>query len=110
MKGAALVIALVALGVLDVRGAPAQNPNPMDSIRKLPGYRPAADTTHYLSPARIARYGGEQVGEWTAYIARSREQYTRDTLAMRRELRAAGLAAMVRGPYTHGFEVDAHMT
>jgi hypothetical protein len=31
----------------------AQNPNPMDSIRKLPGYRDAADITHYLSLAAL---------------------------------------------------------
>ena len=34
----------------------AQVPNPMDSIRKLPGYRGARDTVTLLSPARIEQW------------------------------------------------------
>jgi PelA/Pel-15E family pectate lyase len=89
----------------------AQNPNPMDSIRKLPGYRPAADTIQYLAPARIERLvSAVERPLWMAYVARSREQYTRDTAAMGRELRGAGKPTMRRAPYAHGFEVGPEMT
>ena len=89
----------------------AQNPNPMDSIRKLPGYRPAADTIQYLAAARIERLVSPvERPLWTAYIARSREQHTRDTAAMGRELRAVGRPQMTRAPYAHGFEVGPEMT
>ena len=99
-----LVVGLSAMVV-------AQNPNPMDSIRKLPGYRPAADTIHYLAPDRIERLVAPiERPLWTAYVARSRAQYVRDTVAMQRELRAAGKSAMTRAPYTHGFEVGVAMT
>jgi PelA/Pel-15E family pectate lyase len=91
--------------------AAAQNPNPMDSIRKLPGYRDTADTTHYLATARIERLvSPPERPLWLAYVARSREQYTRDTAAMGRELRAAGKTKMVRAPYAHGFEIGQEMT
>jgi PelA/Pel-15E family pectate lyase len=91
--------------------AAAQNPNPMDSIRRLPGYRPAADTIQYLAPERIERLVAPiERPLWAAYIARSREYYTRDSAAMHRELRAAGKSAMTRAPYTHGFEVGPAMT
>jgi PelA/Pel-15E family pectate lyase len=86
------------------------NPNPMDSIRKLPSYRPAYDTVTLLSAARIAKYGGDKLVAWNAYLSRSREQYTRDTAAMRSELRAASMAAIVRAPYTHDFSVKPWMT
>jgi PelA/Pel-15E family pectate lyase len=86
------------------------NPNPMDSIRKLPGYRPTHDTASLITPARIAKYAPKLKTEWTAYVQRSREQYTRDTATMGRELRAAGLIAMTRGPYTHDFSVKPEMT
>ena len=103
-RAAAVLAALPAV-------AAAQNPNPMDSIRKLPGYRPAADTIQYLAPARIDRLVSPvERSLWTTYIARSRDQYTRDTAAMGRELRAAGKAQMTRAPYAHGFEVGPAMT
>jgi PelA/Pel-15E family pectate lyase len=89
----------------------AQNPNPMDSIRKLPGYRPAADTIQYLSPARVERLVSPiERPLWTAYIAQSRAQHTRDTAAMGRELRSLGRSQMTRAPYAHGFEVGPEMT
>lgn len=92
-------------------GIAAQNPNPMDSIRKLPGYRPAAETIQYLSPARIERLVSPvERPLWTAYAARSREQHSRDTAAMGRELRAAGKTQMARAPYSHGFEVGPETT
>jgi PelA/Pel-15E family pectate lyase len=90
--------------------ATAQNSNPMDSISKLPSYRPAHDTTPLLTAARIAKYAPKSQGEWKAYIQRSREQYTRDTAAMGRELRGAGLTAMTRPPYTHDFSYKPYMT
>ena len=91
--------------------AAAQNPNPMDSIRKLPGYRPAAETIQYLSTARVARLVAPvERPLWTAYLARSRERYERDTAAMRGELRAAGKSQMTRAPYAHGFELGPEMT
>jgi len=89
----------------------AQNPNPMDSIRRLPGYRPAADTIQYLAAARIDRLVSPvERPLWTAYVARSREQHARDTSAMNRELRDAGKTQMTRAPYAHGFEVGPAMT
>jgi len=69
------------------------NPNPMDSIRKLPSYRAAYDTLTLITPGRIAKFGGNKRDAWTAYVRRSRERYTRDTLAMRVELRAAETTA-----------------
>ena len=95
---------LVGGWLLTLLGAPlgAQgNPNPMDSIRKLPSYRPAFDTVALITPARIAKFGGDKRDAWMAYVRRSREQYTRDTVAMRAELRAAEMTTMVRAPYTH---------
>ena len=86
------------------------NPNPMDSIRKLPSYRPAYDTVTLLAPERIARYAGASAPAWTAYLRHSREQYARDTAAMHAELRAAHADAMVRAPYTHDFSVSPFMT
>jgi len=86
------------------------NPNPMDSIRRLPGYRPTHDTMQLLTASRIAKYAPKLQHEWTAYLGRSREQYARDTAAMGRELRAAGLQTMTRGPYSHDFSVKPEMT
>jgi PelA/Pel-15E family pectate lyase len=88
----------------------SSNPNPMDSIRKLPGYRPTHDTVSLITLARIAKYAPTSKSEWTAYVQRSRQQYTRDTAAMGSELRAARLTAMIRGPYTHDFSVKPGMT
>jgi PelA/Pel-15E family pectate lyase len=103
-RAAACVAAIPAL-------VAAQNPNPMDSIRKLPGYRPAADTIQYLASARIERLVSPvERPLWTAYVTRSRDRHTRDTAAMGRELRAAGRAQMTRAPYAHGFEVGPEMT
>jgi PelA/Pel-15E family pectate lyase len=86
------------------------NPNPMDSIRRLPSYRPAYDTVTLLGAARIAKYGGDKRTAWSAYIARSRDRYARDTAAMRAELRAATMSTMVRAPYMHDFSVKPWMT
>ena len=103
-RAAAVVAAIPAI-------VAAQNPNPMDSIRKLPGYRPAADTIQYLATARIERLvSAVERPLWLAYIARSHEQYMRDTAAMRRELRGAGKSTMTRAAYAHGFEVGPEMT
>lgn len=82
----------------------------MDSIRKLPSYRPAHDTVQLLGPARIAKYARVMQGEWMSYVARAREQYAHDTTAMRTELRAAHQDTMVRAPYTHDFSVKPFMT
>ena len=84
--------------------------NPMDSIRKLPSYRPAFDTVTLLAPARIARLAPSRRGAWDTYVARSRARYAADTAAMHAELRAAGMSAMVRAPYAHPFAVDDSMT
>ena len=86
------------------------NPNPMDSIRKLPGYRSAHDTITLVSATRIATLPPTQRDAWTAYVARSRAAYDRDTVAMRRELRTAGATEMTRAPYTHDFSVKDCMT
>lgn len=91
-------------------GGQRGNPNPMDSIRTLPSYRPSHDTVPLITPARIARYAPASRGEWTAYVQRSRERYTADTAAMRRELSAAGMSVMIRAPYTHDFSVKPAMT
>jgi PelA/Pel-15E family pectate lyase len=102
---------VASLSVVAFSAAAGQvNPNPMDSIRKLPGYRPAHDSAPLLTPARIAKYAPTLRREWMAYLERSRQQYTRDTAAMGRELRTAGLSAMTRGPYAHDFSVKPHMT
>jgi hypothetical protein len=84
--------------------AHAQNPNPMDSIRRLPGYRAAADTTTLISPHRM------HSPAWSRYIARSRAMYDRDTASMHAELRAAGMQKMTRAPYVHDFSVKPFMT
>ena len=104
-------------GVLRAQGgvthpAGGENPNPMDSIARLPGYRGAPDTTHYLAAERIARLvrDARRRGEWTAYLARSRRQHARDSLAMAAELRSIGATEMRRAPYAHGFEITAAMT
>jgi PelA/Pel-15E family pectate lyase len=85
------------------------NPNPMDSIRKLPNYRPAYDTVTLLAPARVARYD-VYPGPWSIYLQHSREQYARDTAAMHAELRATQKTGMTRAPYTHAFSVTPFMT
>jgi PelA/Pel-15E family pectate lyase len=104
------LVASVLLSAFAAAGGQNVNPNPMDSIRKLPGYRATHDTVQLLTPARIAKYASKLQREWTGYLDRSRVQYARDTAAMDRELRAAGLHAMTRGPYTHDFSVKPEMT
>jgi PelA/Pel-15E family pectate lyase len=106
-RGAAMLLSAIAFAA---SGGQSSNPNPMDSIRKLPGYRPTHDTVSLITPARIARYAPKLRSEWMTYLERSREQYARDTAAMGRELRAAGLTAMTRGPYAHDFSVKPEMT
>src|SRR4051812_24716509 len=100
-----LAAVVVAAPVLAQGG----NRNPMDSIRQLPGYRPAHDTASLITPARIAEYAASQQREWNAYLGRSRDWYAKDTSAMHRELREAGLTAMTRGPYAHDFSVKPSM-
>jgi PelA/Pel-15E family pectate lyase len=82
----------------------------MDSIRKLPGYRGAHDSTVLLAPERIAKFAPAAAREWDAYIARSRTVYARDTASMQRELRKAGRQEMLRAQYTHDFSVKPYMT
>lgn len=90
--------------------AQGSNPNPMDSIRKLPTYRAAFDTATLLSPSRIAKLAPRAQREWNAYLQRSRALHTLDTAAMGRELRAVGRTVMIRPPYTHDFSVKPSMT
>src|SRR6185437_12121437 len=85
LRSAAIVTAL-GFAASAVCGAQT---NPMDSIRKLPSYRPALDTVTLLAPDRIARLAGDQRAEWDAYLARSRARYAADTAAMHAELRAS---------------------
>ena len=100
--------AALVLGMTPLR---AQNPNPMDSIRKLPGYRPAADTTTYLAESRIEKFvPRRRHAAWMAYLASSRAMYARDTASMHQELRTLGKTEMVRAPYTHDFSVKSYMT
>lgn len=110
LSRAAAHAALFSVLAVATVGGQNTNPNPMDSIRKLPGYRPTHDTASLLTPARIAKYAPKLKSEWMAYLQRSREQYARDTAAMGRELRTVGLTAMTRGPYTHDFSVKPEMT
>ena len=106
LVGRAMLVGIAAAAPALAQG----NPNPMDSISKLPGYRPAHDTVPLITPARIAKYAAPQQREWNDYLGRSRAQYAKDTSAMHRELRAAGLPAMTRGPYAHDFSVKPSMT
>jgi PelA/Pel-15E family pectate lyase len=100
-----------ALLVLASAHVSAQQPkNPMDSIAKLPSFRPAHDTIPLLTGARIAALPPGERQAWRAYIDSSAAQYARDTSVMNAELRKAGKTAMTRAPYDHGFEVDRHMT
>jgi PelA/Pel-15E family pectate lyase len=110
MRHAWVQTAVAALGFAAPLASQRSNPNPMDSIRRLPGYRGALDTTVYLAPARIAKYAGSRRAEWEAYVARSRAQYARDTAAVGRELRASGKSSLTRAPYAHDFSVKPQMT
>ena len=86
------------------------NPNPMDSIRRLPGYRPAADTTRYLTDERLRRLPTTGATAWRDYLERSRAAYARDTAMMNAELRDSGKGAMERGPYADNFAISPAMT
>ena len=68
------------------------------------------DTVTLVSAARIAALRPKQRDAWNAYLATSRATHDRDTASMRRKLRAAGMTAMTRGPYTHDFSVKDYMT
>jgi PelA/Pel-15E family pectate lyase len=102
--------ALALLGRVSLATAQATAPNPMDSIRRLPNYRPAHDTMTLLAASRIAKLPPAERAAWNAYFARSAAQYGIDTAAMNRELRAAHRSRMTRAPYTHEFSVKPAMT
>lgn len=104
------VCASALLGRASLATAQAATPNPMDSIRRLPNYRPAHDTITLLAPSRIAKLPPAERAAWNAYIARSAAQYAIDTAAMSRELRAVHRRRMTRAPYTHEFSVKPEMT
>lgn len=101
---------LLAVAVASAVGAQRTNPNPMDSIRKLPDYRPAHDTVTLLSLQRLEKLPPAQQRDWFAYIGRSTAEYAHDTAVMHRELRQARMREMVRAPYTHDFSVKPYMT
>ena len=90
--------------------AAAQIPNPMDSIARMPSFRPAHDTIPLITAKRIAALPEKQRRAWEAYLDSSRAQNARDTVAMQSELAKTGRKEMLRAPYAHGFEVDDHMT
>ena len=75
-------VVVTLLGVAAQVAAQRGSVNPMDSIRRLPGYRPAHDSAVLLSPARIAARVPALKREWDAYLARSRAAYARDTAQM----------------------------
>ena len=113
LSGATMVAPASALRAQGTPPARAvENANPMDSIARLPGYRGALDTTHYLVAARLARVVGDAKvrGAWGEYIRRSQQVHARDSLAMAAELRTVGAPEMRRAPYAHGFEITAAMT
>ena len=101
-------IALLAVGAQ--LAAQRGNVNPMDSIRKLPGYRDAHDSAVLISAERIAKHSSTLQREWTTYLARSRDAHARDTAAMHRELVKANKKEMTRAPYAHDFSVKPNMT
>ena len=108
-----MMLRTAAIGVLlaaAAGGAQRGNPNPMDSIRTLPGYRPAHDTTTLLSLQRLEKLPPDEQRDWFAYIGRSTAEYAHDTAVMHRELRQAHLREMTRAPYTHDFSVKPYMT
>ena len=78
MSRATLWHAIACLAALSIvaGGVCGAQTNPMDSIRKLPSYRPAFDTTTLLAPERIARLAPAHRMEWDAYRARSRVRLT----------------------------------
>jgi PelA/Pel-15E family pectate lyase len=119
--GAAGVAAALTLGIAGCRHATPAAPRPaadvqaasaraLDSIRHLPGYRPAHDTIPLLSAARIDSLPEAERAAWRAYVARSEATHARDTALMNAELRGAGRRRMTRAPYVHDFEVTKAMT
>ena len=74
-----VMVALCAAGSL--AGAQA-NPNPMDSIRKLPGYRPAHDSVVLLARDRIAKTARVTWGQMFAYLDRSSQLRATDSIAI----------------------------
>jgi hypothetical protein len=70
-------IVVTLLGAAAQVAAQRGSVNPMDSIRRLPGYRPAHDSTVLLSSSRIAARVPALKREWDAYVARSRAAYAR---------------------------------
>src|SRR4051812_15590063 len=102
---------LLVLAFASVASAQATvNRNPMDSIRAIATYRPAHDTVTLLTDARIARLDPTRAKAWAAYRAKSAARLLADTLAMRKELTAAGLEKMTRGPYASDFAITPSMT
>lgn len=105
---------LSAAGIALVLGSALANPgsaqsNPMDSITKLPSYRPTHDTIPLLSDKRIDSLPASRREQWKRYIDRSRARYTLDTIARRAELTVVGKSAMVRAPYVAGFDLTDNM-
>lgn len=100
---------VVVLAVFSTASA-GQTPNPMDSIAKMPSYRPAHDSIPLITKARIAALPAPQRRAWEIYLDSSNAQLKRDTAAMNLELAKLGKTEMVRAPFSHGFEVDEHMT
>src|SRR6476619_5330396 len=93
---AVLVVLATGLHTLGLC-AQAGNPNPMDSIRKLPTYRPAFDTVTLLSAARIAKLAPPVRREWNAYLQRSRALHTREALDPWRQYRACAARGRSHG-------------
>jgi PelA/Pel-15E family pectate lyase len=109
-RRARLGVVTTLLGIAAQGAAQRGAANPMDSIRRLPGYRDERDTTVFLASLRIAERAPTLKGEWNAYVERSRATYARDTASMNTELRASGRTAMTSAPYTHDFSVKPSMT
>ena len=82
----------------------------MDSIRKLPSYRPAHDSIPLLTRDRIAKLARLTRREWFAYLDRSAQLHVKDSTEMARELASANLSSMTRAPYARDFSVQASMT
>jgi len=101
-------VALCCAG--SIAGAQQVNPNPMDSIRKLPSYRPAHDSVPLLTRERIARLVPKSRDAWFAYLDRSSRLRAKDSVAMATELAGAHQLSMTRGPYARDFTIEASMT
>jgi PelA/Pel-15E family pectate lyase len=82
----------------------------MDSIAKMPSFRPAHDSIPLITKARIASLPAAQRHAWEIYLDSSNAQLKRDTAAMNVELARLGKTEMTRAPFSKGFEVDKHMT